>query len=153
MSTPPDSPPSPLAALPLEDVTLAPRFWVPLGVVGLGLASLALLPLWGGSRWLALVLVLFGLLLALQASQLRLRFEAEALVVLRLEQEIRRFPYVAWLGWRLFWSPLPVLFYFREERSIHLLPLLFDATALQEQLIQRLPPTLPSPSIGKTMPP
>jgi hypothetical protein len=102
---------------------------------------------------LALVLVLFGLLLALQASQLRLRFEAEALVVLRLEQEIRRFPYVAWLGWRLFWSPLPVLFYFREERSIHLLPLLFDATALQEQLIQRLPPTLPSPSIGKTMPP
>jgi len=119
----------------------------------LGLASLALLPLWGGSRWLALVLVLFGLLLALQASQLRLRFEAEALVVLRLEQEIRRFPYVAWLGWRLFWSPLPVLFYFREERSIHLLPLLFDATALQEQLIQRLPPTLPSPSIGKTMPP
>lgn len=153
MSTPPDSPPSPLAALPLEDVTLAPRFWVPLGVVGLGLASLALLPLWGGSRWLALVLVLFGLLLALQASQLRLRFEAEALVVLRLEQEIRRFPYVAWLGWRLFWPPLPVLFYFREERSIHLLPLLFDATALQEQLIQRLPPTLPSPSIGKTMPP
>jgi hypothetical protein len=153
MSTPPDSPPSPLATSPLADVTLAPRFWVPLGVVGLGLASLALLPLWGGSRWLALVLVLFGLLLALQASQLRLRFEAEALVVLRLEQEIRRFPYVAWLGWRLFWSPLPVLFYFREERSIHLLPLLFDATALQEQLIQRLPPTLPSPSIGKTMPP
>ena len=153
MSTPPDSPPSPLATSTLADVTLAPRFWVPLGVVGLGLASLALLPLWGGSRWLALVLVLFGLLLALQASQLRLRFEAEALVVLRLEQEIRRFPYVAWLGWRLFWSPLPVLFYFREERSIHLLPLLFDATALQEQLIQRLPPTLPSPSIGKTMPP
>jgi hypothetical protein len=27
-----------------------------------------------------------------------------------------------------------VLFYFREQRSIHLLPVLFDATALREQL-------------------
>jgi hypothetical protein len=27
-----------------------------------------------------------------------------------------------------------VLFYFREQRSIHLLPVLFDATTLREQL-------------------
>jgi hypothetical protein len=27
-----------------------------------------------------------------------------------------------------------VLFYFREQRSIHLLPVLFDASTLQEQL-------------------
>ena len=47
---------------------------------------------------------------------------------------LRSFPYSDWLGWKLFWQPLPVLFYFREQRSIHLLPVLFDATTLREQL-------------------
>ena len=54
---------------------------------------------------------------------------------------LRSFPYREWLGWRLFWGPLPVLFYFREIRSLHLLPVLFDATdtpdsseALQSEL-------------------
>jgi hypothetical protein len=37
-----------------------------------------------------------------------------------------------------------VLFYFRERQSIHLLPVLFDATALREQLARRLP-ELPAP--------
>jgi hypothetical protein len=31
-----------------------------------------------------------------------------------------------------------VLFYFREQRSIHLLPVLFDATSLREQLDHHL---------------
>ena len=44
------------------------------------------------------------------------------------------FPYADWLGWKLFWGPVPVLFYFREQQSIHLLPVLFDATSLREQL-------------------
>jgi len=30
------------------------------------------------------------------------------------------------------------LFYFREQRSIHLLPILFDAATLREQLDQHL---------------
>jgi hypothetical protein len=34
---------------------------------------------------------------------------------------------------------VPVLFYFREQKSIHLLPVLFDATALRQQLETRLP--------------
>jgi hypothetical protein len=33
---------------------------------------------------------------------------------------------------------VPVLFYFRERTSIHLLPVLFDATSLREQLEKRL---------------
>jgi hypothetical protein len=125
-----------------SDVTLAPRYWVPMGVTLLGPASLLSTPLWDGARWLCLALVLFGGFLLLQAGLLRLRFTDDALVVLRLDQEIRRFPYAEWTGWRIFWTPLPVLFYFRETRSLHLLPILFDATALRSQLEQRV---LPSP--------
>jgi hypothetical protein len=113
---------------PAQGVILAPRPWVPLGVVLLGVASLAL------SVWAALVVGLFGLFLLLQSQLLRLQFSAEALLVWRGASLLRSFPYSDWLGWRLFWQPLPVLFYFREQRSIHLLPVLFDATTLREQL-------------------
>ena len=113
---------------PAQGVILAPRPWVPLGVVLLGVASLAL------SVWAALVVGLFGLFLLLQSQLLRLQFSAEALLVWRGASLLRSFPNSEWLGWTLFWQPLPVLFYFREQRSIHLLPVLFDATTLREQL-------------------
>lgn len=113
---------------PAQGVILAPRPWVPLGVVLLGVASLAL------NVWAALVVGLFGLFLLLQSQLLRLQFSAEALLVWRGASVLRSFPYSDWLGWKLFWQPLPVLFYFREQRSIHLLPVLFDATTLREQL-------------------
>ena len=113
---------------PAQGVILAPRPWVPLGVVLLGGASLAL------NLWAALVVGLFGLFLLLQSQLLRLQFSAAALLVWRGASLLRSFPYSDWLGWRLFWQPLPVLFYFREQRSIHLLPVLFDATTLREQL-------------------
>jgi len=119
-------------------VTLAPRVWVPLGVVALGLALLPVAPRWGGVPALALLVSLFGLFLLLQSQLLRLQFSEEALLVWRQQSLLRRFPYAEWLGWKLFWGPLPVLFYFREQRSIHLLPVLFDATTLREQLTQRL---------------
>ena len=123
---------------PEAGVILAPRPWVPLGVVALGLACLLLLPLWGGATWLALAVGLFGLVLLLQSQLLRLQFTSDALLVWSRQSLLRRFPYEAWLGWRLFWGPLPVLFYFREQRSIHLLPVLFDATTLRQQLLQHL---------------
>jgi hypothetical protein len=122
----------------IQAVTLAPRFGVPVGVVLLGLAALGLLPLWSGALWLALVVSLFGLFLLLQTLLLRLEFSAEALLVWRRQTLLRRFPYAEWLGWRLFWPGLPVLFYFRERQSIHLLPVLFDAVTLRSQLEQRL---------------
>lgn len=129
---------------PGADVTLAPRYWVPMGVTLLGPASLLSAPLWDGARWLCLALVLFGGFLLLQAGLLRLRFSNEALLVLRLDQEIRRFPYSEWTAWRVFWPPVPVLFYFREIRSIHLLPVLFDAAELRRQLEQRVAPVQPA---------
>ncbi len=128
-----------------EEVVLRPRFWVPLGVLLLAGACLGLRPLWGGAVWLALGTAVMGLFLLLQTALLRLRFTPEALLVARLDTVIRRFPYDAWIGWRVWWPALPVLFYFREETSIHLLPMLFDATALREQLDLRLPATSPAP--------
>jgi hypothetical protein len=127
------------------EVTLAPRPWVALGVMALGAACL-LLPIgWPAAGWLALVVGLFGGFLLIQTALLRLRFSEEALLVLRGDSEIRRFPYGEWLGWKLFLPAVPVLFYFREQSSIHLLPVLFDATTLREQLDKRLgrlaPPT------------
>jgi hypothetical protein len=127
-----------------SDVVLRPRCWVPLGVLLLAAGCLGLRPLWGGLLWVALVVGLLGLFLLLQSALLRLRFAPEALLVSRGETVIRRFPYAAWIGWRVWWPALPVLFYFREEQSIHLLPMLFDATALRQQLERRLPSAPPA---------
>jgi hypothetical protein len=96
-----------------DDVVLAPRFWLPLAVVVLGLAVLPLSWLWGPALWPGLVLSLFGLFLLVQSALLRLVFSDDALLVWRQETLLRRFPYSDWLGWRLFWPAVPVLFYFR----------------------------------------
>lgn len=122
-----------------DDTVLAPRPWVPLGVLLLAAGSLALRPVWGGVLWLAALLGLFSLFLFVQTALLRLEFSSDALLIRFNGSVIRRFPYAEWLAWRLFWPPLPVLFYFREQRSIHSLPVLFDATALRAALQRHLP--------------
>ena len=130
-------------------VVLAPRIGVPLGVIVLALACLGLGPLWGGAPWLSLAVAVFGLFLLLQTWLLRLEFGPDALLVWRQQSLLRRFPYAAWLGWKLFWPGVPVLFYFREQASIHLLPVLFDTATLREQLEQhlsQLPPAAPPDS-------
>lgn len=119
-------------------VLLKPSFAVPIGVVVLGLGCLALLPLWSNAPWLAATVVIFGLFLLLQTALLRLEFAPDALLVWRQTSLLRRFAYSEWLGWTLFWPAFPVLFYFREQRSIHLLPVLFDATGLRQQLERHL---------------
>lgn len=119
-------------------VLLAPSFGVPVGVIVLGLAALTLRPWWSGAIWLGPTVAVFGLFLLLQTNLLRLEFGSDALLVWRQQSLLRRFPYAAWLGWKLFWPGLPVLFYFREQRSIHLLPVLFDAATLRQQLQQHV---------------
>lgn len=128
---------------------LEPAYGVALGVIGLGLAVLALTPLWAGAIWLSLVVAVFGLFLLLQTRLLRLEFGGDALLVWRQQTLLRRFPYQEWLSWTIFWPRLPVLFYFREQASIHFLPVLFDATSLRQQLEQhlsQLPPAAPPDS-------
>ena len=118
-----------------DTIELAPRPWVALTITLLGL------PLWPLGWPFTAVVSVFGLFLLLQTALLRLRFEADDLVVLRTNSEIRRFPYADWSNWVVFWPRVPALFYFREVNSIHFLPVLFDATELQQQLKKRIGPS------------
>ncbi len=134
----PTPPPEPTPAPGTDPVTLQPHYGVGLTVLAAGLAALGLLPVWSGAPLIALVVGGFGLFLLLQSALLRLEFGGDALLVRRGDTLLRRFPYDEWKAWRVFWPGLPALFYFREVRSIHLLPVLFDPVTLQSQLRQRL---------------
>lgn len=138
--------PTTLQNAAMNNVVLAPRLGVPLGVIVIGAISLGLRPWWPPALWLSLVIGLFGVFLLIQSQILRLEFEAEALVVRRQQEELCRFPYSEWLDWRVFWPAVPVLFYFREQRSVHLLPMLFDADTLRDQLSRRVPLSSSAPA-------
>ncbi|AZB71557.1 DUF3119 family protein [Synechococcus elongatus] len=112
---------------------LAPSYRLPGAVV------LAALPLLWLNLWLSLGVAAFGLFLVYQAATLRLFFTATDLDIYRGDRLLRRFPYSMWLNWRIYWSPLPVLFYFRETESIHFLPILFDSRGLRAALEQFCP--------------
>lgn len=116
-----------------ETVELTPSYAIPLVLV------VAALPLLLVQKWVSLVFALFGLFLMYQAVTIRLQFTETALDVYRSQTLIRRFPYAEWLNWRIFWPAVPILFYFREIKSIHFLPVLFDPKMLQVCLEQRCP--------------
>jgi hypothetical protein len=117
-----------------NDIELNPSYIIPLAVIA------ATIPLVWLQIWVALVVGLFGLFLLVQTALIRLRFTATALEVYRSGTEIRRFPYIEWAEWQIFWPPVPILFYFREVNSIHFLPMLFDAEQLQSCLEQHCRP-------------
>jgi hypothetical protein len=114
-------------------VKLAPNFKIPL-VLLLSAAGLALV-----SSWLAVVVALLGLFLTVQTFLIRLEFTEQALNVLRSDKIIRSFPYSEWLNWEIFWSPVPILFYFKEVNSIHFLPIIFDSRTLVACLNKHYP--------------
>jgi hypothetical protein len=89
--------------------------------------------------WLAGLMGLFGLFLMFQAVTLRLLFTPTDLDIYRGEKLIRRFPYREWQNWRIFWNRVPILFYFKEVKSIHFLPILFDPNTLKTCLEERCP--------------
>ncbi len=112
---------------------LAPSYNIPIVLIA------AVIPLVWLQTWVAFVVGVFGLFLLLQAALIRLQFTDTDLVVLRSNKEIRRFPYAEWQEWEIFWSPLPVLFYFREINSIHFLPVLFQPQELRACLEKYCP--------------
>lgn len=120
---------------PISDSTveLLPSFWLPIALVFLAL------PLFLVQVWVSGAIALFGLFLFIQAATLRLRFTPSDLDIYRGETLIRRFPYQEWQNWRIFWTPVPILFYFKEVNSIHFLPVLFDPKMLQTCLEARCP--------------
>ena len=114
-------------------VQLAPSYKLPLVLVITAIPVLLVQPWVGGA------IALFGLFLIFQAATLRLQFSESALDIYRGETLIRRFPYQEWLNWQIFWSAVPILFYFKEVNSIHFLPILFDPKTLKTCLEQRCP--------------
>jgi hypothetical protein len=114
-------------------IELSPSYSIPLTLIFLAIPLL----LW--QPWISLVLALFGLFLMFQSLTIRLQFTDTALDIYRSQKLIRSFPYVEWQNWRIFWEALPILFYFKEVKSIHFLPILFNAKTLKDCLEQRCP--------------
>lgn len=114
-------------------VELKPSYNIPIVLVIAAIPLLLVQPLVG------FAFTLFGLFLMFQALTLRLQFTATDLDIYRGEKLIRRFPYQEWQNWRIFWNGVPILFYFKEIKSIHFLPILFDPNTLKTCLEQRCP--------------
>lgn len=112
-------------------IELAPSYNLPIVLV------LSAIPIVLVQVWVALAIGLFGLFLMIQAVTLRLKFTPTDLDIFRGDKLIRRFPYRDWQNWEIFWSPVPILFYFKEVNSIHFLPIIFDPKTLRTVLEQR----------------
>ncbi len=116
---------------------LAPSFRIPLVLI------ISSIPVVLYQKWLGLAIALFGGFLLFQALTLRLHFTAQALDIYRAMNKnqtlIRSFPYQDWLNWEIYSPVFPVLFYFREVKSIHFLPILFNFQELQSCLETHFP--------------
>ena len=124
---------TPSTPISIETVQLAPSFKLPIALV------IGAVPLVWVQPWVGGAIALFGVFLLIQAATLRLHFTSSDLDIYRGESLIRRFPYSDWQSWTIFWSPVPILFYFKEVNSIHFLPILFDPKLLRVCLEQRCP--------------
>jgi hypothetical protein len=116
-----------------ETVQLAPSYSLPVVLL------IAAIPIFLLQPWVGGAIALFGLFLLFQTATLRLLFTETALDVCRGETVLRHFPYQDWQNWRIFWFNIPILFYFKEVKSIHFLPILFDPKMLRACLEQRCP--------------
>jgi hypothetical protein len=114
-------------------VQLAPSYAIPITLIA------AAIPLFFLNAWVGGVIAVFALFLLIQTATLRLCFTETALDIYRGESLLRRFPYADWQTWQIFWFNVPILFYFKEVKSIHFLPILFDPKMLKTCLEQRCP--------------
>ena len=115
-------------------VELKPSYNIPIVLI---IGSIPLLVI--GQLLAGGIIGLFGLFLMYQAVTLRLQFTATDLDLVRGDDLLRRFPYSEWQNWRIFWNAIPILFYFKETKSIHFLPILFDPKTLKTCLEERCP--------------
>lgn len=106
-------------------IELTPNYTIPATIIA------AALPIAIFQLWVGLGVGVFGLFLMVQTAIIKLRFTTIALEVYRGSQLIRTFPYQEWETWKIFWQPVPILFYFKEVNSIHFLPIIFDPQMLR----------------------
>jgi hypothetical protein len=114
-------------------IILAPSYNIPI------VLTLMAVPLFLVTWWLSAAIAIFGLFLMFQSVNIRLHFTPKALDIYRKDKLIRSFPYSEWQNWKIFWQPIPILFYFKEINSIHFLPILFDAKTLKTSLEKYIP--------------
>ena len=117
-----------------EPITISPAFQLPIILI---ILSFMLLFLHIG-YWPTIVSGSFSFFLLLQTFTLRIKITNEAFVVLQLGKEIRTFPFKNWISWKLFFPIIPVIFYFREKSSPHLLPILFNPEQLKNELLKKV---------------
>ena len=116
-----------------ETITLKPSYNIPIILV------IVAIPLTIFQPFVGIVIALFGLFLMFQAVFIKLKFTPTALEVYRSDKLIRQFPYQQWENWAIFWQPVPILLYFKEIKSIHFLPIIFNAKTLRECLEKYCP--------------
>lgn len=116
-----------------QNIKLKPSYVLPLTL------TLGSIPLLLVQPWVAGIISVFGLFLLFQTATISLQFTQTALEVYRSGNLIRSFPYSEWQSWRIFWPPLPILLYFKEVKSIHFLPIIFDPKTLKACLEERCP--------------
>jgi hypothetical protein len=125
-----------------KTVTLSPDYRLSLAIFAIGLTFIfvgnALL---FGSKIFSLITLILGIIISLfsfflmlQTVIIRLTFTENSLDVYRSEKCIRQFPYADWSNWKIFWEPVPILFYFREVKSIHFVPILYNPKQLKQCL-------------------
>ena len=117
-----------------NSVTISPSFKLPIILI---ILSFMLLFLKIGSLP-TVISASFSFFLLLQTFTLRIQITRDDFVVMQLGKEIRRFPFKNWLTWKLFVPSIPVIFYFREKSSPHLLPILFNPDQLKNQLQEKV---------------
>lgn len=117
-------------------VVLTPRYWVPLGVAISGILLTRI------NLWVGLPFLVLGSFLGFQAATVQIRLTATTFELYRGEQQLRQFPYAEWQDWLILLPPVPILFYFKEAKSIHFMPMLFDARMLRSGLQERCPRVL-----------
>lgn len=116
-----------------ETVELTPNFRIPIVIIISAFPLILLQPVLGA------IVGLFGIFLTIQTTQIKLKFAPDTLEVYRGEKMIRTFPYAEWENWEIYWQPVPILFYFKEVKSIHFLPIIFDAKTLRDCLEKCFP--------------
>jgi hypothetical protein len=114
-------------------VELAPSYIIPLTLCAAAIPAAAI------QSWFGLGIGAFGLFLSIQTALIKLKFTPTALEVSRGSKLIRTFPYREWENWKIFWQPVPILFYFKEVNSIHFLPIIFDPHMLRSCLEHYFP--------------
>jgi hypothetical protein len=128
---------------PLQVTELRPKYSIPAVLAVVGIA------LWFLKFWaIAGILILFSIFLTFQTATLRLIFTDSDLDIYRNNSLIRRFPFKDWLNWQIFWQPIPILFYFKEVKSIHFIPIIFDPKVLEDCLVLHYPKKLNKKSSG-----